>query len=782
MLGRPMRRREDPRLLRGGGHFVADLRLPGMLHVAFVRSVHGHGALGPIDAAGALALPGVVAVITADQLGSAMRPLMTFGHVPPAIAERWAPQVHPSPCFPLARDRVRFVGEPIAAVVATDAYVAEDAAELVQVAYDPLPVVAGLDAALAPGAIQLHPDAPGNVSLELAVEVGDVDAAFAGAHRVLRDTVSVQRMTGTPMETRGVVAAPAPGGGIEVWSAQQMPHALQQALADHLGLPAFQVSVRIPDVGGGFGTKGGIYPEEVVVAWLARHLGRPVRWIEDRREHLIAAYHGRDQRHELELAVDRDGRILALRDRITTDAGAYNLWPIAQPYMAICHLIAPYRVPVFRCEAVSALTNKSPNAPFRGTGRPEACFAMERMLDLAARELGLDPVAVRRRNLIPPEDLPLDMGLPGRDGKPMVLDSGDYPAALEQCLADFGWDRWRAEQRRARAEGRAVGLGLVCCVEATSLGPYESARVAVDPGGQVVVYTATPSQGQGHQTTLGQIAAAALGVDPGQVALRSGDTGALRYGAGTYASRVLTITGSAVAGAAAAVREKLVALAGHLLEAAPDDLEVDGGRVFVRGAPQQGYTLAQLAARAGPAASLPPGFTPGLEATHYYHAPAMAFSYGIQAAAAEVDLATGVVRILGYHVVHDCGRVINPTVVDGQIYGGIAQGIGGSLLEEMAYDPAGQPVSATFMDYLVPTAREIPDIGISHRETPTPFNPLGTKGAGEGGIVGPAGALAAAVEDALAPLPVRIRRLPISPPALRAAIRAAQQHDTTGQE
>ena len=789
-VGARIPRNEDPRLLQGRGCFVDDIQPAGVLHAAVLRSPHAHARIVAIDATRARALPGVALVLTAADLGELDQPTPLL--IPnPALT-------HPRTPRPLAADEVRYVGEPVALVISDSRYLAEDALEAIEVTWQPLPVVASLDAARAEGAPLVHADVPGNRAARLAQRVGDPDAVLAGAARVFRETLWIERSCGSPIETRGVVAEwDARAGALRVWDATQAPLPIKNGLARMFGLPEFKVDVIAPDVGGGFGTKIMLfYPEEILVPLAAIRLGRPVKWIEDRHEHLIAANQERGQIHDVDVAVDGDGRILALRDRFVHDAGAYTPYGIIVPLITSTQLPGPYRLPHYAVEFDVVYTNTAIVTPYRGAGRPHGAFVMERVIGRVARELGLEAVEVRRRNFIQPHEFPWDVGLTFQDGGPTRYDSGDYPRGLEMALETIGFRDFRARQAEARRQGRHLGLGVACYVEGTGIGPYEGAHVRVEPSGRVLVATGLTTQGQGHATTFAQIAADALGCDPADVTVITGDTRRFNWGAGTFASRALVTSGNAVGVAARKVRNKALRIAADLLEASPDDLEIANGRVSVRGAPASALTLGALATVANPiryaygkeatdaalrlvkprpGAVLAPDEEPGLEAHGYYAPPHATFASGCHAVIVEVDPATGEVKIIKYAVHHDCGRMINPTIVEGQIRGGVAQGVGGALYERIVYDGEGQPLTTTFMDFLMPTAMEVPSIEIVHTETPSPLNPLGVKGVGEAGAIPGPALLAEAVDDALAPFGVRVREMPLGPDRLRQLIAAARR-------
>ncbi|HLY22841.1 MAG TPA: xanthine dehydrogenase family protein molybdopterin-binding subunit [bacterium] len=770
-VGAIVRRLEDPRFLTGGGQYVDDIPAAGCLHAAVVRATHAHARLTHVDLARARRHPSVVACFAFPDLSDALVPVPSAGVAPPALEARVRFQVRTASQFPLAATHVRYVGEPVAVVVADGRAAAEDAAALVGVAYEPLPVVTDVVRGLEAGAPLIHPDWGDNVAVSFAMRVGDPDGAFAQAPVRVRATLHVPRSAGMPLEPRGILAVPdRRGGGITVWSSTQVPYLLQRALSDALRMPAHRVRVIAPDVGGGFGTKCSVYPEDTLIPVVAARLRRPVKWIETRREHMQAATHSREQVHEAEIAAAADGAILGFRDRFLLDQGAYNPWGIVQPYNTVAHMLGPYRIRNAAFEARSVVTNKTPHAPYRGAGRPEAVFVMERMLDLLARRLEIDPADLRRRNIIRGDEMPYDAGFPYRDGHPCVYDSGDFAAALERALDRAGYDAFRREQKTLRARGVHRGIGIAAYVEGTGIGPYESAAVRLDSSGKVLVATGACSQGQGHETTFAQIAADALGVGLDDVTVVGGDTRELAAGVGTFASRSLVVAGNAVAGAAQDVRRKVVRAAAALLEAAEHDLDIEDGRVIVRGAPGRALTLAEVARSSLPTLAGARVADPIFAASRYETVPTVTFASAVHVAIVEVDPETGTVAILRYVVAHDCGRVVNPLIVEGQIHGGLAQGIGGGMCEAIAYDGAGQLLSGSLMDYAVPRARDLPRFETIHLEYPSPRNPLAVKGVGEGGAIAPPAALANAVEDALAPFGVRITDGPLTPGRIAALI------------
>ncbi len=761
----------------------------GLLHAAGVRSPHARARIRSIDVSRARAHRGVRLVLTAAELGALNQPTpLLIPH--PELTHPRTPQ-------PLAVDEVRYAGELVALVVADDRYLAEDAARLIDVEYEPLPAVVELQAAGADGSPRVHADVPGNRAARVVQRVGDPDAAFGRAAHVFRERLTIERSCGSPLETRGVVADyDARTGMLRAWISTQAPLPIKNGLARLFGLPEFKVEVIAPDVGGGFGTKIMLfYPEEILIPAAAIRLSRAVKWIEDRSEHLTSSSQERGQLHEVEVATDEGGRILALRDRFLHDAGAYTPYGIIVPLITSTQLPGPYRLRHYHVEFEVRYTNKVMVTPYRGAGRPHGAFVMERMIGRIARELGVEPSEVRRRNFIQPDEFPWDVGLTFQDGGPTRYDSGDYPAGLEMALERIGLPKFRARQRAARAEGRHLGLGVACYVEGTGIGPYEGAHVRVEPSGSVYVATGLTTQGQGHQTTFAQIAAEALGCDPANVTVVTGDTSRFNWGAGTFASRALVTAGNAVATAAGKVRDKALRLAADLLEVGLHDLEVRDGAVSVKGVPDRRLALGALATVANPiryaygkeaaeaalrlvkprqGAVLRDGEEPGLEARGYYAPPHATFASGCHAAVVEVDVETGVVRFLEYVVQHDCGRIVNPTIVEGQIHGGVAQGIGGALYEKLSFDAAGQPLTRTFMEFHIPAATEVPSMDVVHLETLSPLNPLGVKGVGEAGAIPVPALVAEAVEDALAPFGVCVSEMPLSPERIRELIASGQ--------
>ena len=773
-MGQRVLRLEDAKLLTGRALFIDDVELPGMLEVAFLRSDDAHGILRRIDATAARSRPGVVAVYTAADLGDYWRPgpLLVPPPPVPGLIFNAATQV------PLVRDKIRHCGEALAMVVAESRYLAEDALEHVVVEVEPLPAVAGLEAALLPGAPLVHEQFGTNLAAQVHQRKGDYAAVRGSAARVITRRFHYDRGASAAIENRGVVAAwDGRAGELTVWDTTQAPIPIRNGLAAMLGLGEAQVRVIAPFIGGGFGPKIMMfYPEEVLVPWAARQLGRPVKWIEDRRENFYATTQERSQIHDAELAVAADGRILGVKDSFLHDTGAYDPYGLTVPINSQCTLLGPYRVPHYDSEFKAVFTNRPIVTPVRGAGRQHGVFVMERLLDLAARELNIDRVEIRRRNYIPADAFPYDHEILFQDFRPLVYDSGNYPAALEKAVELIGYaDFVEREQPRLRAEGRHVGIGVVSYIEGTGIGPYEGARVTVEPSGMVRVATGVGTQGQGHFTTFAQLVAQQLGVDLSRVQVSTGDTRDFGWGTGTFASRGAVVAGSACHAAALKVRAKILALAADLLGCDETEVELFEGRASVRGSPARSLTLGELARKANPLrGAVTPGTEPGLEATAYFGPDRGNAASGVHAIRVEVDPETAEVKITRYVVVHDCGRVINPMVVEAQVQGGVAHGIGNAFYEQLIFDDNGQLMNASFMDYLLPTALDVPTVELAHIETPSPLNPLGVKGVGEAGAIPTGAAFAQAVEDALHGTGVEITEIPLSPSRLHALIAQAR--------
>ncbi|HEV7995600.1 MAG TPA: xanthine dehydrogenase family protein molybdopterin-binding subunit [Stellaceae bacterium] len=786
-VGRSLLRREDRRLLTGRGQFIADLVLPRMLHAVLVRSPAAHARIRSVDLSRAAAMPGIVLALNGADLLQLLPPVPE-GQI--SMPRKWASVVQHKFLNPqqplLAHDKVRHVGEAIAVVVAESRDEAEDAAEAVGLDLEELPAVVDPEAALRADSPIVHDRFATNLVGAFSIGRGEADAVLAAAPHRLKRRFYHHRYAAVPMECRGVVAAFDPRTqSMTIWSSTQVVHWVRREAASLLGLPEARVRCVALDVGGGFGGKGHVYPEDLLVAFLARRLGRPVRWIEGRSEHLMSATHSRDQLHDVEVGFDDNGRILALRDDYLVDCGAWNPIGSGVAYNTAVHLTGPYKIENLAASGRIVVTNKVPNAPYRGAGRPEAAFAMERTIDLVARTLGLEPAEVRRRNMIRADEMPYRVGIPYRDGEPIIYDSGDYPGALEKALdAVGGVEAFRRRQSTARSEGRYLGLGIGCYIEGTGVGPFESAFVRIDPTGKVYVSCGAAPQGQGMETIFSQVAADLWKVAPDDVVLTFADTAAIAIGFGTMASRSTVTASAAMHQASAKLREKVFAIAANLLECAPADLELrpgtEGGGVGIVGVPQgvpgAEVSLQQVAqaARPGWEITRPPGVEAGLEETAYWQPETVTWSYAVHVAIVEVDRDTGRVGIDSYAVAHDCGNVVNPMLVEGQIMGGAAQGLGGILGEAIVYDANGQLLSGSLMDYALPTAGDIPRMTIVHQHSPSPLNPLGVKGVGEGGAVAPPAAIANAVCDALAPFGVEVNATPVRPAELVRVFRSGR--------
>ncbi len=757
-------RREDPRLLRGNGRYVADIELPSMRYAAFVRSPVAHADLNGVELP-----PGVVGWTGEDLIGriDTMAPNEADGGV---YQDKLLESLGDDRLFVrhegrplLAVDRVRHVGDPVAVVVADTLGAAADAADRVLLDLIPRPAVVDPLAALAADAPRLYDHWPDNRSLLVAAGFGDIDSAFAEAAHVSRRRLHSGRLACHPMEPRGVVAAHDPRTDLlTVWSSTQIPHPLRTALAKALGRPAHRIRVVAPDVGGGFGVKAIPYAEELIMAYLALETGVPLKWVEQRSEHGLAAIQSRDQIHDIEIALDVDARILGVRDRFVVDNGAANPLGVVQPYNTLAHLCGCYRVPALDVEATAVVTNKAPVSPYRGAGRPEAVFAMDRIIDVAAREMGIDPVELRRLNLITADEMPYSVGLNYRDGTPMTYDSGDFSGCFETAMAMSGMD----DGLRGGAQddnGRLVGVGVSTYVEGTGVGPFESARVRVDETGWVEVATGACSQGQGHETVFAEVCALALGVDPEQVTVIGGDTAAVEHGWGTLASRSAVVAGSAIHEASEVLRDRIVDAVAEQWELAPADLCIRNGEVEVVGTPTRRMGLAEVAAGFAPGGVFANGSNAGLDEAVCFEPPTVTFAAGVHVARVAVDPSTGATEVLDYVVAHDCGLLLSPMIVDGQVAGGVAQGIGAALFEQVVYDADGQPQNPSLADYLVPDAAGVPELAVAHLETPSPLNPLGIKGVGEAGAISPPAAVANAIEDALSELGVQVNRVPVTP-------------------
>jgi len=769
-FGASVLRKEDPALLTGRGRFVDDITLPGLLHAVVLRSPHGHAAIRGIDKTAALAMPGVHAVFTHADLPESMQRQTVPLLVPsPTIKQVFMP-------YCLARDEVCFVGEPVAIVVADSRYLAEDAAARVAVDYDVLPAVSDPAEGLRAGAPVAHRASPDNLAAFVPIKVGDTDAAFAQAAHIFRQKIFQHRGGPFFMECRGMIAVPdAVSEQLTIYVSSQGPHRHKRVLLDLMDWADHQLRIVTPDVGGGFGPKGSFYAEYGALGAAALSLRRPIKWIEDRRENFLSTQQERDQYWDMEIAVDRDARILGVRGTLIHDAGAYMPWGVVLPWIAATSVPGPYVIPAFKLDVSVVFTNKVPTSPVRGAGRPEAAVTMERLMDCVAREMKLDRAEVRRRNFIKPEQMPYKVGIIFRDGRPVTYDSGDYPTCQQRALDAADYAGFRARQEAARKEGRYIGLGIGNAVEATGLGPYESATVRVSTSGKITVYTGATPQGQSHKTTLAQIAADHFGCTPDDITIVCADTAATGLGVGSFAARTAVNAGSSVHLAAAQVATKIRQFAAQAMEVAEHDVVLENGFAKVAGSDLK-QSFRQVAARSVgmPGFSMAGGPEPGLEHTSHFTPDQSTYSNGTHVAEVEVDIETGQVTILRYLVMHDCGHVINPMVVEGQVIGGVVHAVGNAFFERMVYDDQAQPLSTMFSEYLLPAATDSPNVECHHMETPSPLNPLGIKGAGESGTIPGIATLVSAVEDALEPFGVRIAEAPITPARIVALLHEAR--------
>ncbi len=763
-IGAPIKRREDLRLLTGRATFTDDITFPHMLHAAILRSPHAHARVTAIDAAKAQAIPGVVAVFTYEDITPVAKPIPIRLYPLPGLEQFLQ--------YPLAQDRVRYVGDPVAVVVAESRYIAEDGLDAVDVTYEPLPAVTDIHAALR-GDTVIHEEPGTNLAARYTIVIGDIEDAFRTAPYTRKETFKVHRHTGNPLETRGLVASYDAGRGeFSVWGPTKVTHFNRAILASFLDMSESKIHFIEPDVGGGFGIRGEFYPEDFLIPFAAMKLGRPVKWIEDRLEHLKSANHSRDVLCEVEIAAQRDGTLLGMRAQVFGDMGAYiRTHGGLVPSSTAALLTGPYRIPAYQCTVSCVLTNKMGLGTFRAPGRYESCFIRERLLDLVAVDLRIDPVELRMKNFVQPTEMPYTVGRTRPDGPPTVFDSGHYASALQHALQHIDYQQLKPLQGRLQ-DGKYHGIGLGCFVKNTGQGPYEGARVVVSGAEKIAVYLGITSLGQGHETTMAQICADSLGVPIDSFTVFHGSTDVMPFGVGTFASRGTVMAGNAAHLACQKLRHKALAIAGRYLELDASQLIFKHGQIYRQGAEDDPLLgLDDLVRLAGPASPYNPE-EPGLEATAYFRSNQLTYSYGAHVAHVAVDPETGKIEVLRYVVVEDIGRCINPLIVHGQTVGAAVQGIGATILEELVYGENGQLPSGTFMDYLLPTSTDAPPIdSIILEEAPSPLNPLGVKGAGEGGIVATGAALANAVSYALAPLGVQVTQLPLSPDRIRGWIR-----------
>ncbi len=758
LVGTKVKRREDPRLVQGLSHYVDDLRMADVLQVAILRSPHAHARINGIDTDAASALAGVISVVTGADIGDSV------GSVPCAAAN---PTLRTPPHPVLAQEAVRYVGEPVVAVVAEDSYTARDALDLIEVDYEPLPAVSDLEKALQPGSPLVHSQWDSNQAFTFECGTGDMDKARAEADVIIKQKIVHQRLAPIPVETRGVVARYFPGEDeLTVWSSTQIPHLLRAMLALVLGFPEHRIRIIAPEVGGGFGCKLNVYREEALLAHLAMKLKATVKWIEGRRENMQATIHGRGQVGTVEAAVKKDGTILGVTYDSLLDTGAYlQLLTPGLPPLTGLMISGSYKIPTLKFTSTGGFTNKVATDAYRGAGRPEATLVIERTMDLIARELDMDPVELRRKNFAQPDDFPL----PVATG--LAYDSGNYQGALDKALEMVGYDDLRAEQKRLREEGRYLGIGFSTYVEICAMGPsaalpaggWESGTVRLDFTGKTTVLTGVSPHGQGEETTFAQIVSDELGVPIEDIAVLHGDTAVVPNGIGTFGSRGISVGGTAVYMATQTVKEKAEAIAANVLECSTEDLEFEDGKFSVKGVPDKGITIQEIALQAHVATKLPAGMEPGLQATSVFEPSNFTFPFGTHICVVEVDTQSGEIEIKKYVAVDDCGKVINPMIVDGQVQGGIAQGLGQALLEEVVYDEDGQLVTGSLMDYAVARAEDLPPLELARTETPSPVNPMGVKGVGEAGTIGSTPSIVNAVVDALAPFGVKHIDMPLKP-------------------
>lgn len=767
LIGAQVKRKEDPRLITGMGTYTGDLQLPGLHYVAFVRSPYAHAKIGSIDTSTALQRPGVIAVVTGEELAQeyTQMPMGSSGEGG-SNDEEAANQRHSH--YALSTGKVRFVGEAVAAVIATSPEVAADAVEDVMVDWEPLPAVIDPEKASTAGT-PIFEDKPNNIDHTWRCTTGDVEQAFANAYKTVRQRMNNQRLAGVPMESRVVAATPdQTTGGLIVWTSTQAPHLNRGDLAKVLRMPENDIRVIAPDVGGGFGVKIGIYPEDVVLAALARKYKLPLRWEESRNESMMATTHGRAQQADMEAAVQEDGKVTALRMRVLADIGAYPNAPTI-PELTGQMAIGVYHIPAVDIEVTCVYTNTTPVAAYRGAGRPEAAFYIERLMDVIAYDLQMDPAEVRRKNFIPPEAFPYDTPTGEK------YDTGEYDKALTKALEISNYNALREEQRQRREQqdDRLLGIGLACYVEMCGFGPYESAVARVNPDGSVTVLTGISPHGQGQETTFAQIVADQLGADYNKVIVRHGDTAMIPMGQGTMGSRGLVTGGSALVRAIKKIRDKAIKIAAFLLEAAPEDIELSEGKYRVRGVPDRGLSLTQIAGRAY-SDELPDDIDSGLDATDFFRPPTLVYPFGAHIAVVEIERETGYVHLRDYFSVDDCGPRVSPKLVEGQVHGGLAQGIAQALQEEVVYDESGQLLSGTLMDYAVPKATRFPMFTTDMTVTTTPQNPLGVKGIGEAATIGSTPAISNAVNDALKHLGQRHLDIPLKPEKIWTAMHRAK--------
>ena len=764
LIGKRVVRNEDPRLLTGQAQFVDDVEIPGMLHAAFLRSDHAHARLLSLDVSAARQHPGVVAVFTAEDMGEDWSPGPPLVSPPPTVKDAI---FHSRRQVPLVKDKVRHAGEAIAVVVAESRYIAEDAVEEIAVELDPLPAVLDLEKALEADSTLVHDDLESNLAAHLFQKKGDYEAARKEADLIVKRRIVIERGAAAAMENRGIVAHwDAKSQHLTIWDTTQAPIPIRNGTAARLGLSEHQVRVIAPYIGGGFGPKIMMfYPEEMLIPWLAMKLNHPVKWIEDSRENFYATTQERGQVHDIEIALSRDGRILGLKDDFLHDTGAYDPYGLTIPLNTQSHDMGGYDIKNYSSEFKVVFTNKTIVTPVRGAGRPQGIFVIERILDVAARELGISPVEIRKRNLIPPDSFPYEHKIIDQAFAPLILDSGNYKAVVDKALDMIGYDKFvKEEQPRLRKEGKRVGISIAPFIETTGVGPYEGARVTVEASGKVNVATGIGTQWQGHFTSFAQIVAEQVGVKVSDVRIVTGDTAEFHWGTGTFASRGAVVAGNAVHAASSIVRKKILKLASKVLETPEAELELEDGLVRVADLPQKSISLGELAMLANPLrGAVEPGTEPGLESTAYFGPQYGATAFGTHAMILEVDPETMMISIKRYVVAEDCGTVLNPLILEGQIHGGVSMGLGNAYYEKLHFDENGQLLNASFMDYLLASSTEVPHIEVGHVETPSSLNELGAKGVGEAGAIPVPALFAQAIENAFDDRKLEILEMPLSP-------------------
>jgi len=755
-VGQAIKRKEDPRLISGSSTYVDDIALPGMLHMAVARSIYAHARIKRIDISRATRLPGVHSIVTGEEIASKCGPIPVAGEIP----KMKKPVMHL-----LALGKVIYVGQPIAAVVASDKYIARDAADLIEIEYEPLPAVTNPEKALQPGSPVIHEQYSDNQAYTFGFETGNTEEAFKTADVVVKERFINQRLAPISMETRGAVATmQMPENELVIWSSTQIPHLLKTQLAVMVGVPENRARVITPEVGGGFGSKLNVYAEEGLVAYLAMKTGHPVKWIEGRRENIASTIHGRDQINDVELALKKDGTILGMRAKVVADIGAYyQLLTAIIPQLT--GLLAPgaYRVPAFKFDLVSAFTNKMATDAYRGAGRPEATYLIERIMDVAAQKLKLDPAEIRRKNFPKPSEFPF------QTSGGVVYDSANYEAALDKALNIADYAGLRRKQAEMRKQGKYMGIGLSSYVEICAMGPsvampaggWESATVRIDPTAKVTVLTGASPHGQGQETSFAQIIADQFGITMEDVFVQHGDTARIPYGIGTFGSRATAVGGTAMYNAGQKLREKMQKLAGHILQVNPEKIVFEDGKIIAKDGSGKSMGFGEVVTQAYIARQLPPGMEPGLEATNFFEPSNFTFPFGTHVCVVQIDEETGEPKITKYVAVDDCGNVINPLLVEGQVHGGIVQGIAQALYEEVVYDENGQLLTGSLMDYALPRAHDLPMFELDRTVTPSPVNPLGVKGVGEAGTIGSTPAVVNAIVDALSPLGITHVDMPV---------------------